>query len=231
MVLWITCTTLYPVVAEQVTMDGVKEKSPQEVIDDYIQSIGGVAKINEIKTLVTVMEAEIQGMSIEMSTSRDLEKKRLMQQTVMNGNVMQKTVIKDGEGYMSAMGQTQTLEGEQLEAISTQLYAFPEIYYEDLGFELEMGEVEEIAGEQAYTLIVTTSQGLETKEYYSVETGLKLMISSEIARDILFINYEEVEGIKFPMRMSITNPLLPVTMEAKVITLQINESLDDSLFQ
>jgi hypothetical protein len=146
------------VVAEQVTMDGVKEKSPQEVIDDYIQSIGGVAKINEIKTLVTVMEAEIQGMSIEMSTSRDLEKKRLMQQTVMNGNVMQKTVIKDGEGYMSAMGQTQTLEGEQLEAISTQLYSFPEIYYEDLGFELEMGEEEEIAGEQAYTLIVTTSQ-------------------------------------------------------------------------
>jgi hypothetical protein len=57
------------------------------------------------------------------------------------------------------------------------------------------------------------------------------MISSEIAGDILFSNYEEVEGIKFPMRMSITNPLLPVTMEAKVITLQINESLDDSLFQ
>ncbi|MFC4870650.1 peptidase, M16 family protein [Negadavirga shengliensis] len=231
MVLWITCTTMYPVVAEQVTMDGVKEKSPQEVIDDYIQSVGGVEKINEIKTLVTVMEAEIQGMSIEMSTSRDLEKKRLMQQTVMNGNVMQKTVVKDGEGYMSAMGQTQTLEGDQLETISTQLYAFPEIYYEDLGFELEMGEVEEIEGEQAYTLIVTTSQGLETKEYYSVETGLKLMISSEVAGDILFSNYEEVEGIKFPMKMSITNPMLPVPMEAEVIAVQINESLDDSLFQ
>lgn len=66
------------------------EKTPQEIINDYIDAIGGKQKIAAVKTIILVMEAEIQGMKIEIDTNRDMEGLRLMQQMVVDGNVMQK---------------------------------------------------------------------------------------------------------------------------------------------
>ncbi len=210
---------------------GSAEKTPREIIENYIESVGGIEKINNIKTIVTVMEAEIQGMAIEMSTSRDIENMRMMQQTVLDGNVMQKTVVSNNQGYMSAMGQKQELKGDQLEAVKTNLYVFPEVHYEDLGFKLELGEPTNVNGEEAYLVVVTTSEGLVSNEYFSMESGLKLKVSSEMAGEIEFSDYQEVEGVLFPMQINISNPMLPAPMESRVISLEINETLDDSLFQ
>ena len=110
--------------------DTLVDKTPQEIIKDYIKAIGGEEKISSIKTIVLVMEAEIQGMKIEIDTNRDMEGMRLMQQMVVDGNVIQKTVVKDNEGYMSAMGQVKSLSADELETLKTNIYAFPELYYE-----------------------------------------------------------------------------------------------------
>ncbi|MDN3689032.1 peptidase, M16 family protein [Cyclobacterium jeungdonense] len=207
------------------------EKTPKEVLDAYVKAIGGAEKIRKIKTLVLVMEAEVQGMAVEMSTVRDMENLRMMQQVIMEGNVVQKTVVNNSEGYMSAMGQVQALSPEQLETLKTNIYAFPELYYEEMGFNLKMGENTEIDGEPAYTLLVTSTEGLDSKEYYSVESGFKLKMTAEIAGDVEFRDYQEVEGVKFPMKVSISNAVLPVPLETRLIDIQINQKLDDSLFE
>lgn len=207
------------------------EKTPKEVLDAYVKAIGGAEKIRGIKTLVLVMEAEVQGMSVEMSTVRDIENLRMMQQVVMDGNVVQKTVVNKNEGYMSAMGQVQALSPDQLETLKTNIYAFPELYYEDMGFTMRMGETTEIDGEPAYTLHVTSTEGLKSKEYFSIESGYKLKMTAEIAGDVEFRDYQEVEGVKFPMKVSISNAVLPVPLETRLIDIQINQKLDDSLFE
>jgi hypothetical protein len=209
----------------------IPEKTPQEIINDYIDAIGGAKKISAVKTIVLVMEAEIQGMKIEIDTNRDMEGLRLMQQMVVDGNVMQKTVVKDDEGYMSMMGQVKTLSEDELATLKTNIYAFPEMHYEDMGFSVTRGENATINGEEAYTLKVTNSAGLESKEYFSVSSGLKLKMVAEVAGDIIFDDYKEVEGIMFPMKVTISNPMLPVPMETHVVSIQVNESLDNSLFE
>jgi len=211
--------------------DPLPEKTPQEIIKDYIKAIGGEQKISAIKTIVLVMEAEIQGMKIEIDTNRDMEGMRLMQQMVVNGSVIQKTVVKDDEGYMSAMGQVKTLSADELETLKTNIYAFPELYYEEMGFIVTKGENTLIKGEDAYTLMVTNSAGLESKEYFSVATGLKLKMIADVAGDVEFDDYQEVEGILFPMKVTISNPMLPVPMETHVVRIQLNEPLDNSLFE
>jgi len=211
--------------------DFLQEKTPQEIIKDYIKAIGGEEKISGIKTIVLVMEAEIQGMKIEIDTNRDMEGMRLMQQMVVNGSVIQKTVVKDEEGYMSAMGQVKALSADELETLKTNIYAFPELYYEEMGFTVTKGENATINGEEAYMLEVTNSAGLESKEYFSVDTGLKLKMVADVAGDVMFDDYQEVKGILFPMKVTISNPMLPVPMETHVVSIQLNEPLDNSLFE
>jgi hypothetical protein len=207
------------------------KKTPKEVLAAYVAAIGGEEKIRQIKTLVLVMEAEVQGTTVEMSTVRDVVNLRLMQQVVMNGNVVQKTVVKNNEGYMSAMGQVQTLRPEELETLKTNIYAFPELHYEEMGFSMKMGENTLIGGEEAYTLHITNKEGLKSEEFFSVKTGLKLKMMTEVAGDVTFSDYQEVEGILFPMKVAISNAVLPVPMETRLIDVQINQKLDDSLFE
>lgn len=207
------------------------EKSPKEIIDAYVKAVGGLEKINGIKNMMIVMEANLQGMTLEISSTSDQENKRLMQQTAMNGNVVQKTVVKNGRGYIYAMGEQQELRADQLDAVNAQIFVFPEIQYEKLGYTLTAGDIQDIDGEKAYTLNIVTSKGIETTEFYSTQSGLKLRTSTEQAGDITYADYEEVDGIMIPTKMTISNAMLPMPIEATMVTVKFNEVLDNSLFE
>lgn len=209
----------------------VADKSPQEIIDAYIKAVGGLEKVNGIKNMMIVMEANLQGMTLEISSTSDQENKRLMQQTTMNGNVIQKTVVKNGKGYIYAMGEQQELRADQLDAVNAQIFVFPEIQYESLGYTLTAGDIQDIDGEAAYTLNIVTSKGIETTEYYSTNSGLKLRTSTEQAGDVTYGDYEEVDGIMIPTKMTIFNAMLPMPIEAKMVKVKFNETLDSSLFE
>jgi len=213
------------------TAEIAAEKSPKEIIDAYVKAVGGLDKINGIKNMMIVMEANLQGMTLEISSTSDQENKRLMQQTAMNGNVVQKTVVKNGKGYIYAMGEKQELREDQLDAVNAQIFVFPEIQYEKLGYTLTAGDIQNIDGEEAYTLNIVTPKGIETTEYYSTRSGLKLRTSTEQAGDISYANYEEVDGIMIPTKMTISNAMLPMPIEATMVTVKFNEILDNSLFE
>ena len=200
------------------------------IIDNYIKAIGGIEKVTAVKNISMSMEAEIQGMVLQMNGISDSENLRFVQETSMMGNVVQRTVMANGKGKVSAMGQEQELDDTMVQTMKSQAYAFPEIHYQDLGYELSLRGVEKVEGEDAHMLIITTPSGMQTVEYYSVSTGLKLKTSSEMTGDIVYSNYEEVNGLKFPKLLTITNPMMPMAMEAKVISIELNKTLEDSLF-
>jgi hypothetical protein len=225
--IWSLCYFDAAALSENVAVD----KSPQEIIDAYVKAVGGLEKINAIKNMMIVMEANLQGMTLEISSTSDQENKRLMQQTAMNGNVVQKTVVKNGRGYIYAMGEQQELRSDQLDAVNAQIFVFPEIQYEKLGYTLTAGDIQDIDGEEAYTLNIVTSKGIETTEYYSTQSGLKLRTSTEQAGDITYADYQEVDGIMIPTKMTISNAMLPMPIEAKMVTVKFNETLDNSLFE
>jgi hypothetical protein len=115
--------------------------------------------------------------------------------------------------------------------LKPQTYVFPEIFYEEMGFELKFEGTEEIDGQQSNKLSITAPNGMVTTEYYSIESGLKLKTSSAAAGDVSYSNYQEVDGVKFPMMLSIKNPMLPTALEAKMVSVKINQELSDSDFQ
>jgi len=209
----------------------IVQNDPATIIANYIKAVGGEAKVKAIKNASMTAEANFQGQIIEIKTIADSENTRMMQSTSVGGNVMQKTLLAGGKGQMVMMGQVQELPEETAALLKPQTYVFPEQYYKEMGFTLEFLGTEEIDGMQTNKLGITAPNGLVTNEFYSVESGLKIKTSSDATGDITYSNYQEVEGVMFPMLLTIKNPMLPVALEAKMITVKFNQTLSDSDFQ
>lgn len=207
------------------------ENSVKEVIDKYIKAIGGEAKMKAIYNVEMNMEAEIQGMKLIISGVTDQKNERLLNVTEVNGNVMSKTVVKDGAGTVTAMGQEQALTDEQVASVlKNQIYAFRELYLDDLGIKVTYEGTEKVGGEEAYKLSFDAGGEANTTEYYSVATGLKIQTKSDIVGTMLYKDYKEVDGLMMPMTMEITNSMMPMPLKAKVTSVKFNQDLDDSLF-
>ncbi len=204
--------------------------SVQEVIANYVKATGGEAKMKAVRNMEMNMQAEIQGMMLDISSIIDQQNQRLLNVTEMNGNVISKTVMKDGTAKVSAMGQEQVLTGEQLEAMKNQIYAFRELYMDELGITATYEGTAEVEGEEAHKLSFSTGGDGDTIEYYSVATGLKLQTESTTAGTVKYKDYKEVDGLVMPMVMMITNAMLPMPLEAKITSIKFNQELDASTF-
>lgn len=213
------------------TSQDLLENDPSTIIENYIKAVGGKANVDKIKNSVLLMEADFQGTMISIKGISDQVNGRMLQETTVMGNVAQKTVLVDGKGKMSGMGQEQELTEEMVSMLKSQTYVFPEMHYKDLGYTLEVQGTEIIEEEDAHKLIITAPNGMKTVEYYSVASGLKLRTSSDATGDITYKEYSEIEGVKFPMKLIIKNPMLPVALEAKVISLKFNQELSDEDFK
>ena len=219
------------VVAEEGSIKVKDENSVKEVIDNYIKATGGESKMKAIYNVEMNMEAEIQGMKLLIQGITDQKNERMLNVTEVNGNVMSKTVVKDGAGTVSAMGQEQTLTDEQVAAVlKNQIYAFRELYLDDLGIAVTFEGTAEVEGEQAYKLAFDAGGDGNTTEYYSVASGLKLQTESPAAGKIVYKDYKEVDGLMMPMTMVITNSMLPMPLKANITSIEFNQDLDDSVF-
>lgn len=219
------------VVAEEGSIIVKDENSVKEVIDNYIKATGGESKMKAIYNVEMNMEAEIQGMKLLIQGITDQKNERMLNVTEVNGNVMSKTVVKDGAGTVSAMGQEQTLTDEQVAAVlKNQIYAFRELYLDDLGIAVTFEGTAEVEGEQAYKLAFDAGGDGNTTEYYSVASGLKLQTESPAAGKIVYKDYKEVDGLMMPMTMVITNSMLPMPLKANITSIEFNQDLDDSVF-
>ena len=145
----------------------------EKVIENYINAIGGEARLKGITDKVIKMSAEMQGMTIEMESAQKAPGKILVT-TSMGGNVMQKQVFDGQRGMVSAMGQKMELSGKQLSDMKIQAKLFLELEYKNLGFGLKLLEPDNIDGKPVYKVQVTSPEGTVKTEFFDVATGLKV---------------------------------------------------------
>ncbi|MEX0884126.1 MAG: pitrilysin family protein, partial [Cyclobacteriaceae bacterium] len=108
-----------------------------EVLEKYVEAIGGKTAAEKIQSARIEMVAEIQGTKLNMITIHDIPNQRMVQKVMMMGNEASKTILKNGEATVSAMGQSQTLTDEQYEDVKmASLWIIPELHYESLGYSM-----------------------------------------------------------------------------------------------
>ncbi len=201
-----------------------------KVIESYISAIGGSEKASAIKAAKVTMSANVMGTALGLSFVYDDANMRFSQKTSIAGNVMQSSVLKDGKGSVSAQGQTIEMTADQIEAGRLSSFFLPELYFGSMSYTLTLDGIKDVEGTQAYKVIVTSPSGASTINYYSVESDLKIKNENAQAGDTYYSDYQERNGVLIPMAYTIKSPMIPVPLEAKVESLELNPTLTDADF-
>ncbi|MFW5753569.1 MAG: insulinase family protein [Marinilabiliaceae bacterium] len=203
--------------------------TPQKVIDAYIKALGGEQKLKEVEDLKMEMSMSVQEMSMQV-VSYQKQPNKMYQETQMNDDVLSMQVFNGEEGKMRSPQGEQKLEGESLAQLKESAPIFPELTYGD-ETELELEGVETVDGKDAYKLIVTKPSGTSTTFFYGVDEGLKYKEVTQTPQgsmSTVYSDYEEVDGILFPMEMK--QSMGPQSFDIEVESIEVNAGVSDDRF-
>ncbi|MDG1279579.1 MAG: pitrilysin family protein [Algoriphagus sp.] len=204
--------------------------SAENVIENYLNAIGGKAAAQAVKTAKMTLEADVMGNPLSIAIVFDAENSAYGQKTSVMGNVMQATKIKDGAAEISAQGQSMQLTGAQLEEAMINAYLFPEAWYAEKGYTATLEGLKDVDGIAAYKVVFASANGAKLVNFYSEETGLKIKNENPASGDTFFSDYQEKSGVLLPMLWTIKSAMIPVPLEAKVTNLEINPAITDADF-
>ncbi len=198
----------------------------QKVLNNYIEAIGGRAKLDKVNSVLIKAEAELQpGMMMQMEMKKTVSN-QFMQDLNMMGNSVSKQVLDGNKGYVVAQGQKKDMTPEEVKKVQAESSPFPEVNY--LNQNLKLEKIEKVEGENAYKIIVSD----ELSVFYSVASGLKLKESRTMPQgstSIFYKDYKEITGIKFPFRM--TQTMGPRNIDFIIKEIKVNEGVSDADFK
>lgn len=195
------------------------------VLKNYIKAIGGEEKVRAIKTLKSVAEAEIQGMTIGLEQIVDQPAGIALQNTKLGPQLISQVRVADGKVVINAQGQRQELPAEASAPYLAMLEIYPELTYEAKGYTLELDGISKINGEDAYKVKIKSPSGDTSTDYYSVTSGLKLKSENPASGDITYGKYIAYDGILMAEEYTIVSPMMPMPIKAVVKSIQLNGTL------
>lgn len=209
----------------------------EKVIASYIDALGGLKKIQELKTLKMVLKGTVPGQGVELvQTTTKSSPNKVLQETSMGGNVMQKGVSNGKELVISAMGQNAPLDAATKEQGLFEAAILPEAVLSAFNVKLTLKGIETLDGKEAYVVEYTLPAGGKSTNYFDKASGLKLQEVKEqqgpqgtVSVPTKFDNYKEVNGVKFPHTTSVS--FGPVSIKFEVTLLEVNPKVDDAIFK
>lgn len=209
----------------------VSDITAAEVIERYLNAIGGPEAIETIQDVTTTATAAIQGMELKMVT-RQKAPNKLLVETMMGNNVVSKQVFDGAKGKVTSPMGEQELEGEMLEQMKEGSAIIAETNFLKEGYSIELQGVETIDNRECYKIIVTRPSGNESTAYYAVADGLKYREVSSTPQGNMVTNikdYKEVEGFMFPQ--AISQSVGPQNFEVTIDSIEINSEMEDAVFE
>ncbi|CAG5018162.1 hypothetical protein DYBT9275_05944 [Dyadobacter sp. CECT 9275] len=209
-----------------------------EIVDKHVAAMGGMDKMNAIKTLVMERSMAVNTMEIPMVTKLVVGKSIRNESTVMGNKMIQ--VVDNGKGWMirptmmGGTGEPEDMPADQLKQNTASLDPFGSLVnYKEKGNKVELVGKEKVDKKDVFHLKITTKDGQVIDQYVDANTFLVNKLKASFngqEGEINFSDYKEVEGVKFSNTMDMTNPQMGVlTFITNKIT--VNSNLDDSVFK
>jgi len=203
-----------------------------QVINNYINSIGGRVLLESVNTLVSKAEVTIPGAPFRpQMTIKQMAPNKSSTKMEVNMNGQKMTLMKssfDGEtGYTEGQGQRKTMDEKQIDRAKAVKGIFEELYYSE--DEIELISINSIDFKDAYKVKIIEGEKISYR-YYGVDSGLLLSVEEQDDNNNIvstnYSDYRDVNGIKFPFSTEIPSQKL----ELNITEILINEELKDSDF-
>ena len=230
-IIFLTALFAYSIVSQAQLNYGV-EISAEQIINNYVEALGGVAAIEKVEDYKMTMEVSMMGQKLEMVTAYKKEPRHTLTAISMSGMVVQKITFDGTTVKMSGMGDVNAefTEGDEFEAIKAQSDLCPDMYYAQNGYKMTVKGIEKVNGSDAYVLEIVKGETTVMVNYYDTATGLKVKSvtttdtpQGPVSQVEEMSNYKEVGGIKFAHTLKQSGN--GVAMDATVKKIEVNIGL------
>ncbi len=208
--------------------------SAMEVLNNYINAIGGKDSLADVHNRITIMTGKVQG--FDVTTKIYQKEPDLFKQEVDAGGMTQEIIFNGTNGEMQTGGQEIKIDGNELEKLKNEATLHLLLNLDSLGVKLKLTGIEKVNGKDAYKLEMVFPSGTKWIQYYDPESGYKIKETKNITtpqgtftQEILYSDYRTVSGVKYPFY--IKQSIGPQEMEFKVDTIKINTEIPDSTFE
>ncbi|MBS1745961.1 MAG: M1 family metallopeptidase [Bacteroidetes bacterium] len=206
-----------------------------DVINKYINAIGGADQINAVQDYSYAAKGSVQGQDINFLREYKIPGKMLLKIDLPSMNAtVQKLVVNGDKVSLTGMGGNVAPVSDNDKALYMEsAVPFPETNYSKTGYSLQLApDFVTVDGKDAYMVTITSPAGETTNSYYDAQTGLKLKsVSKEDegnSSTYTYSNYKEVSGIMVPYTQNLSQQF-DITLNATDV--KINSGLKDEDFQ
>jgi predicted Zn-dependent peptidase len=206
-----------------------------EIVNRFIEALGGKEKLLAIENLVMETETSVQDQvmkSVKYMTNRG----DFRSEASVSGMPVHMMIVNEDDVYMEQMGSAVDLSPEDKLEMRNDVQLFKELQYLKEDWTLELDGSDVINDRDVYILKITSPNGEKVTEYYDSETGLKVrqMVVKEMGEEQTTIltdlsDYNDVEGINFPHTIT-RQGVAPFELVEQLTSLKFNEILDENLF-
>jgi predicted Zn-dependent peptidase len=209
----------------------------QSVINDYLQAIGGVEKLDNVSSIVQTMNASFQGRNMVSTVKQKSPNMMLNEISIVGMGTVFKQAFDGEKGYMVQMGQKTDMPAEISDVMRGQTGLFKEQTYLDGQYILTLKGAENLNGSNAYVVIVEDNSGKKTTNYYDMESSFKVQTvevaqgpnGQEVSQVTTLGDYKSVDGIYFPHTIAV--PMAGQSITMKTMEINVNQVLQASDFQ
>ncbi|MGA3092508.1 MAG: c-type cytochrome [Terriglobales bacterium] len=206
-----------------------------QLIDKFIQAVGGAAALEKITTRIETGSGEVEGKLVRVQIFDKAPDKWLFIQRAMAGDNI--TVLNGNTGRVSVPQRpAQDLSSSELDAIRIDAdLQFP-LHINRIFPELRVEYPEMVGGQEAF-VVVAIREGLPPwKFFFNAESGLLVRLvryaDSPLGLDPTVIDYQdyrEVDGVKTPLSWTIARSGSRSTIQIEEI--KQNVPIDDAQFR
>ena len=242
---WSACSLIIAVMAATAmfTLQAFAEEpatdehpSAAEVLARHVEAIGGEEAVlrHEHRFLKGTLKMPAQGMEGRLTIHTSAPNRYLLE-VELDGIGMLRTGF-DGEvaWSLNPMEGPRLLEGDEREEILRDADLRGVLNYDQYYEKMEVAGITDFEGRESYELRLRTESGHEATEYYEVETGLAIGRRAEVETGMgrvpttqVFEEYEEVEGVKIPMRLETRLVNIRQIMTIEEVS---HEPIDDEVY-
>jgi outer membrane lipoprotein-sorting protein len=209
--------------------------SATDVINKYLQNIGGKDKLKAISDVEIVASGEVQGQKIVRTQKVKYPDKYLMEINLPDQNMTVLKIVVNGDSVrLTQGGQSPMLDEATRKEIKNETKLFPELdFLGREGFKSELTSIKVLNGKDTYEVKMTFPSGETSTSYYDVNTGYKVkMIRLDIRGNTSTMelgDYRDAGGIKFPYHSTMDQG--EVVLDFTVTSLKVNAGLTDADFK
>ena len=202
------------------------------IIQKYINVIGGHEKLNSVDDRITEMKGNVQNVNVEMTIYQKQPDK--FKQIIKAGDVVQTILFNNGKGYLKVNDQIKDVLGVELAKLKNESTLNLLLNLDTNTIHITYLGIDTIENMPAYKILLKNSS-INWIHYYDVKSGYKIMDEKPIAtaqktylQKTFYSDFCSVNGIYFPFK--IRQQLGQQIMVFEVISIKLNTGIPDSEF-